>query len=94
MAEACLQEILGLAHARGIAVPKSRVRETLDFFDAIPPDGTASMQRDIVGGRPSELASQCGAVVRLGAAAGVPTPVNAFVYEALLPQERAARGEP
>jgi 2-dehydropantoate 2-reductase len=47
MAEACLQEILGLAHARGIAVPKSRVRETLDFFDTIPPDGTASMQRDM-----------------------------------------------
>jgi 2-dehydropantoate 2-reductase len=50
------------------------------------------MQRDIMEGRPSELEAQNGAVVRLGKAAGVPTPVAAFVYAALLPQERAARG--
>ena len=34
------------------------------------------MQRDIIEGRPSELESQGGAVLRLGADAGVPTPTR------------------
>jgi 2-dehydropantoate 2-reductase len=93
MAEACLREILSLARARGIALPEDQVERTLTFFDAIPHEGTASMQRDVVSGRPSELESQSGAVVRLGKAAGVPTPTHAFLYHSLLPQERAARGE-
>jgi hypothetical protein len=32
-------------------------------------------------------------VVRLAGDAGVPVPVHATLYAALLPQERAARGE-
>jgi len=31
-------------------------------------------------------------VVRLGAEAGVPTPINAFLYGSLLPMEQMARG--
>jgi 2-dehydropantoate 2-reductase len=49
------------------------------------------MQRDILNGRPSELEAQNGAVVRLGAEVGVPTPTHAFIYHSLLPQESAAR---
>ena len=49
------------------------------------------MHRDVVAGRPSELETQVGAVVRLGREAGVPTPVNGVLYATLLPQERAAR---
>jgi 2-dehydropantoate 2-reductase len=63
------------------------------FIDKLPPDGTASMQRDIMAGRPSELHEQSGAVVRFGAKAGVPTPINRFVYHSLLPLEQNARGE-
>jgi 2-dehydropantoate 2-reductase len=37
------------------------------------------------------LEAQNGAVARLGAAAGVPTPLHAFIYATLLPQERMAR---
>ncbi|MDX1514299.1 MAG: ketopantoate reductase C-terminal domain-containing protein, partial [Gammaproteobacteria bacterium] len=47
---------------------------------------------DIMDGRPSELEQQTGAVVRLGEAAGVDTPLNRFIYYSLLPMERAARG--
>jgi 2-dehydropantoate 2-reductase len=50
------------------------------------------MQRDVLEGRPSELEAQNGAVVRLGEAAGVETPLNRFIYASLLPQERKARG--
>jgi 2-dehydropantoate 2-reductase len=51
------------------------------------------MQRDIMDGKPSELEAQLGAVVRLGAEAGVAVPANAFMYRALLPQELRARGQ-
>jgi len=53
----------------------------------------ASMQRDILAGRPSELEAQNGAVVRLGAAARASTPTHAFIYHCLLPQETAARSQ-
>jgi 2-dehydropantoate 2-reductase len=51
------------------------------------------LQRDIVAGKRSELEAWTGAVVRLGAEAGVATPVHAFLYASLLPMELRARGE-
>jgi 2-dehydropantoate 2-reductase len=60
--------------------------------DGLPPDSTASMQRDLMDGRPSELEQQTGAIVRLARDAGVPVPVNTFLYAALAPGERRARG--
>lgn len=88
-----MREILAVARARGVDLAAESVDRTLDFIDGLPPEGTASMQRDIVEGRPSELEAQNGAVVRLGREAGVDTPVHAFLYSSLLPMERAARGE-
>jgi len=43
-------------------------------------------------GNPPSSTAQLGAVVRLGRAAGVPTPIFDTLYAALLPQERKARG--
>src|SRR5208282_274266 len=57
-----------------------------------PASGTASMQRDIVDGRRSELEEIIGAVVRLGDQRGTPTPTMDCVYASLLPQELRARG--
>jgi 2-dehydropantoate 2-reductase len=87
-----LAEIAALAEARGVRLPEGAVARTMAFIDSLPPDATASMQRDIVSGKPSELEAQNGAVVRLGRAAGVATPVNDVIYCALLPQEQRARG--
>jgi 2-dehydropantoate 2-reductase len=56
------------------------------------PSMVASMQKDIMEGRPSELESQTGAVLRLGRALEVPTPTHEFIYASLLPQEVKARG--
>ena len=91
MAEACLREVLVLARAREVPVPKDHIATTLKVIDAVPPESTASMQRDIMAGRPSELEAQSGAVVRLGAVANVATPTHSFIYHSLLPQEEAAR---
>ena len=86
-----MREIVVVARARGIALDEEAVTAALAQLDSLPYETTASMQRDIMAGRPSELDAQNGAVVRLGAAAGVPTPLHAFIYHALLPQERMAR---
>ena len=90
--EGAMREVLTLARARGVALAAEVVPRTLAFFESLPTEGTASMQRDVVAGRPSELESQNGAVVRLGREAGVATPVHAFLYASLLPQELRARG--
>ncbi|MBE7554759.1 MAG: 2-dehydropantoate 2-reductase [Anaerolineales bacterium] len=93
MLEQSLQEIYNVALAHQIALPADVVSQTLAFIDTFPPHGTASMQRDIMAGRPSELASQNGAVVRLGRKVGVATPLHNFIYYSLLPLELRARGE-
>ena len=72
-------------------LPYEAIPRTLSFVDKLPDDAPASMQRDLLDGKPSELEAQTGAIVRLAAPAGVPVPVNAFLYAALLPSERLAR---
>jgi 2-dehydropantoate 2-reductase len=88
-----MREIEAIARARGVALPQDAVERALATLDAVNPSGTSSLQRDIAAGKPSELDDWTGAVVRLGARAGVPTPLHDFLYATLLPQERRARGE-
>jgi len=89
--EQVMDEVAAVARARGVQLPADAVSRTLTFVDALPEGATASMQRDIAAGRPSELEAIVGAVARLGAQAEVPTPVSAFLYGILLPQELQAR---
>jgi 2-dehydropantoate 2-reductase len=91
---AAIAELAAVGRARGVALPQDAAALTLEVLDAFPPEGTASMQRDIGAGRPSELDDQVGAVVRLARAAGVPVPVpvHEVLLAALRPQEAAARG--
>jgi len=89
--ESAMGEIYELAQAKGVSLRDDAAVRSLAFLDGMPADATASMQRDIMEGRPSELESQNGAVVRLGKEAGVPTPVHEFLYDSLLPMETAAR---
>jgi 2-dehydropantoate 2-reductase len=91
--ELCAQEIAAVAAARGIKLAGDAVASTMAKIDSLPAESTASMQRDIMAGLPSELSAQNGAVVRLGREAGVLTPLNECIYGSLLPQERLARGE-
>ncbi len=93
MLEQALHEIFAVAQARNIALPEDAIHKTIAFVDTLPPSGTTSLQRDIVEGRPSELASWNGAVVRLGQEVGVATPLHAFIYHSLLPLELRARGQ-
>jgi 2-dehydropantoate 2-reductase len=92
MARAAVDEIIALAAARGVDLGPDAAERTFGRYDGLPHDATASMQRDVIEGKPSELDAQLGAVVRMGRAAGVPTPVCEWLLHALLPQERRARG--
>lgn len=92
MIEQILEEIYRVGLATGVSLPNDAVAKALKFIDALPEKSTASMQRDIMAGYPSELEAQNGAVVRLGIEHSVSTPVNDVIHAALLPQEMRARG--
>jgi 2-dehydropantoate 2-reductase len=93
MLERAVGEVFDVAQARNIALSRKSISKTMEFLDNMPPYGTTSMQRDVMAGRPSELDSLNGAVVRFGQEVGVETPLNAFIYHSLLPLEMRARGQ-
>lgn len=88
-----MQEVADVARAHGIALPADADARALRIADTLPPEGTSSLQRDLAAGVPSELDDWSGAAVRLGARAGVPTPLQSFIYSVLLPREIEARRE-
>jgi 2-dehydropantoate 2-reductase len=88
-----MEEIEALAKVHEITMSPDIIQRTMGFIDNMPPATIASMQRDILEGRPSELEAQNGAVVRLGREAGVSTPTHEFIYASLLPGELKARGD-
>ncbi len=92
MLESALQEVVLVGRALGVNLADGTAASTLRTIDGLPESTLASMQRDIMEGRPSELEAQNGAVVRFGAQSGVPTPTHEFIYSSLLPQELRARG--
>jgi 2-dehydropantoate 2-reductase len=91
--ETAMREVRDVALARGVTVPEEAVGRAMAFVDGLMASGTASMQRDIMEGRPSELEGQTGSVVRLGREAGVAVPVHQMFLGSLLPLERLARRE-
>jgi 2-dehydropantoate 2-reductase len=93
MIEQACHETLTVARARGIALAEDSPAKTMAALDNVPPGLIASLQRDIGEGRPSELDALTGVLVRLAAEVGVTTPLHAFLYHSLLPQEMRARGQ-
>ena len=85
------EEVRAVAIAKGIATRPDAVARALAVIDVLPADAIASLQRDVVAGRPSELDSLSGAVARIGAELAVPVPLHTTIHAALLPQELAAR---
>jgi 2-dehydropantoate 2-reductase len=69
------------------------VADSMSVLDSVGPNGTASLQRDIADGRPTELDYWNGAVVRLGREAGVATPTHSFIVRSLLPLHLQALGK-
>jgi len=80
-----------LGRVKGVNLPDDMVDVLMKRLDAFPATMVASMQKDIMEGRPSELEAQTGAVIRMSRALGVPTPTQEFIYASLLPMETKAR---
>lgn len=91
MLENALQEVIAVGRAKGVALPEGIAENILTFIDGMPEGTVASMARDLIDGRPSELEAQNGAVVRLGREVEILTPTHAMIYSSLLPQELKAR---
>ena len=88
-----MDEGIAVGARRGYPITPAYKVELWNFYEAMPADATASMQRDLMAGKPSELDAWNGAIVRFGIETGVETPVHTFTYHALLPIERRARGQ-
>ena len=89
--EQSLQEMIEVGRAYGVNLPANMFEKTMAFVDKMPYKATTSLQRDVMSGKPSELDAQVGELVRLAERLNVPAPVNTVIYNALLPQEMAAR---
>ena len=84
-------EIKEIAIAKGINISDDDIDFTMNMYHNSEYNTTASMQRDIMEGKPSELENFNGYIVKQGKLLEIPTPTNTFIYECLLPQERLAR---
>jgi 2-dehydropantoate 2-reductase len=80
-----MEEVEAVAHAEGVALPAGCPGRTLAFFEGSDPGIRGSLYYDLAAGKPLEIDTLNGTVVRLGAARGVPTPLNFAIYAALKP---------
>lgn len=90
LVDAALYEVRNVGRAVGVAWPTDAIDRVWARYDSLPADGSTSLQRDLMAERPSELEAQTGAVVRIGRAYGVPTPVHDVLYAVLLPTAQPA----
>ena len=78
-----LRETVAVGRAHGVRLDPSYADDRLAFCDTLSPAMSSSMHGDLERGKRLELPWLQGAVVALGREAGVNTPANAFVRDAL-----------
>jgi len=81
MFKTMIREITALAYAMGCAFDRDFVRENLKIMDTLKPTASTSLQRDIEAGKPSEIDSLVGEVLRLGEEYHVSMPAYRMVAE-------------
>ena len=77
------EEIVRLAEASHISLPKEIVLKAFDKLSLLPPSSTSSMHLDFTKARSTELESLTGYVVELAKQIGIKTPVYNEMYAAL-----------
>ena len=83
--EAAIRETWTVGRAKGIALADDFVVQQMTFADGLPAEMRSSMLNDLLAGNRLEAPWLCGAVARMGSAAGVATPVNATLFATLKP---------
>jgi len=83
-------EVIAVASAAGydVRLAVTAGRATAEKLGTAMATATTSLARDFQQGKPTELEWQTGAIVRLGAKHGVPTPVHRILYGVLKLRER------
>ena len=76
-------EVVAVGRAHGVALAEDYADQRLAFADGLAHDMTSSMHHDLERGNPLEVRWLSGGVVELGAAKGVPTPLNRAVADIL-----------
>jgi 2-dehydropantoate 2-reductase len=85
MLKTAVREATAVAQASGVPVPSDAAEQVERAYKALPPQAKASMLEDLERGRRLELPWLSGAVVRIGRAVGVDTPVHQFITTVLQP---------
>ena len=85
MLERAAWETIAVGRAHGVPLTNGVMDEVLTMMRGLPPHAQSSMLSDLERQRPLELPWLSGAVVRLGAAKGIPTPIHEFIATVLLP---------
>ena len=80
-----MAETVAVARARGVALPDDAIDRQMAVVDGFAPEVKASLLHDLERGKRLELPWLSGAVVRLGVAEGVATPIHRAAYAALKP---------
>lgn len=83
-------EVAAVGRAAGIALPADAAHRALAMHQAFPKTMYASMYHDLSRGKPLELDSLSGYVVRQARASGVAVPVHEMAYLALKPYMHGA----
>jgi 2-dehydropantoate 2-reductase len=91
--QSTLEEISKLAEQEGVILGPDYIEAMMAIIDKQDPESTASLQRDIMSGKPSELWAQNGSVIRLAKQYGLKTPMNTLIFELLKPQENFNRAK-
>ena len=74
-----------VAQAHGVPLADTLPDDILKLADGLPPNYKPSLLVDLEQGNRLEVEATNGALCRLGREAGVPTPVNDFIYACLKP---------
>lgn len=78
-----MREVVTVGRAHGVALPEDYAEARLQLADDVSPDMTSSMHHDLQRGNRLEVCWLAGAVVELGQAKGVPTPLNRAIADIL-----------
>ena len=78
-----MREVVAVGRAHGVDLAEDFAERRLQLADDVAPDMTSSMHHDLERGNPLEVRWLAGAVVELGRAKGVPTPLNRAVADIL-----------
>jgi 2-dehydropantoate 2-reductase len=75
------REAAAVARAVGVGLPFEGVESAVEEVARRTSANHSSMLQDVLRGAPTEIDAICGAIVRAGEAAGLPTPVNRVVWK-------------